>query len=164
MYLATKELSELPELLTRTADNSAFYAGLTQLDGISDISESAGYNAQPGYRLIRVDRRPYEGSANDFEIALVDDAKASVAFYTKVTLLSVPEVSSRYIARHRVWRSASTRHSLALSEISRTVLFGYILPNYDLLLGEDAITDDGKFYWHRQMSRALQTGLSRLRI
>lgn len=158
MYLATKELAELPKLLTRTAGNSAFYAGLSRVDGISDIGESAGYSAQPGYRLIRVDHRPHGGSANDFEIALVDDAKASVAFYAKVTLLSVPEVSSRYIARHRVWRSASTHHSLALSEISRTVLFGYILPRYDLLLGEDAITGDGKFYWHRQMSRALQLG------
>lgn len=158
MYLAIKELEALPELLTCTTGNSAFYARLTRADGVSNIVENAGYSAQPGYRLIRVDHWPPEGEVNDFEIALVDDAEASVVFYTKVSLLSNPEVSNRYIARHQVWRSASTRHSLALLEISRTVLFGYILQRYDLLLEVDAFAGDGTFYWHRQISRAIELG------
>ncbi|PYG97492.1 hypothetical protein CVV67_26850 [Arthrobacter stackebrandtii] len=33
-----------------------------------------------------------------------------------------------------------------------------ILQRYALLLVEDAVKDDGKFYWHRQVSRAIALG------
>jgi len=158
MYVASNERASLPQLLTRTADNSSFYAALTGADRISDIGERADYSAPPGYRLVRVDHRMHEGNSNEFEIALLDDAEGSVAFYAKATLLSIPEVSERKVARHQIWRSTSMRHSLALREISRAVLFGYILRHYDLLLAEDAVTGDGKFYWHRQVSRAIALG------
>ena len=157
MYLATKERTTLPEL-SRTADNSAFYAALTGACGISNIGEHAGYRPQSGYRLIRVDHRQNKGSANEFEIALVDDIKASVALYVLITLLSIPEVGSRYIARHQVWRSADMSHFSARSEISQTVLFSYILQRHDLLLTTDAVIGDGEFYWHRQVSRAIELG------
>lgn len=159
MHLAIKGRTPLTVLLTRTAQNSAFYAALTGAEVISEISEAAGYRPQPGYRLIRVDRRLDKESVSEFEIALVDDAQASVAYYVEATLMSIPEVSSRSIAQHEVWRSANTRHSLALREISRTVLFNYIVQRYDLLLAEQAATGEGTFYWHRQVSRAIELGL-----
>lgn len=159
MLLPRNERTPLKKLLTRTADNSAFYAALTGAEVVSEIGEAAGYSPQPGYRLIRVDRRLDNSSINEFEIALVDDAQGSVAYYVQGTLLSIPEVSSRSIAQHGVWRSANTRHSLALREISRTVLFSYIVQHYDLLLAEEAANGEGKFYWHRQVSRAIALGL-----
>ena len=158
MYRATIERAELTELLKLTADNSAIYAALTGADGVSEIGVHSGYSAQPRYRLIRVDHRLQKGSVDQFEIALVDDAESSVGFYATATLLSIPELSSRKIARHQVWRSAIIRHSLALRDISQAVLFGYILQRYDLVIAEDAVTGDGKFYWHRQVSRVVDLG------
>ncbi|WP_454869802.1 hypothetical protein [Pseudomonas putida] len=158
MYRATIERAELKELLKLTTDNSAIYAALTGADGVSEIGLPSGYSAQPDYRLIRVDHRLHKGSVDQFEIALVNDVEASLAFYATATLLSIPEVSSRKIAQHRVWRSGAIRHSSALLDISQAVLFGYILQRYDLLMAEDGVTGDGKFYWHRQVSRAVDLG------
>ena len=159
MYLARNESPSLPELLTRTADNSAFYSVLTEAVLLKDIGEIAGYSSQPGYRLIRVDQRTNEESANEFEIALVDDTHTSVAYYANVTLLSIPKVSNRLIAQFKIWRSASMRHSAALCEISQIVLFNYILQFHDVLLAEESVGGDGSFNWHRQVSRAIGLGL-----
>ncbi|MFJ4051440.1 hypothetical protein [Pseudomonas hunanensis] len=159
MHLSTKDRTSLAELLTRTAENHALYAVLTVADGFSDISESADYSSQPGYRLIRVNHRLGEDRVKEFEIALLDDSEASIAYYAKINLLSIPEISSRLIAQHLVWRSASIRHSAALRDISRTVLFSYLVQDYDVLLAEDSITGDGRFYWSRQVSRAIELDL-----
>lgn len=159
MPLAAQEHTALPILLTRTAENAAFYAMLTGADGVRDISENSGYCDEPKYRLIRVDRQLDTAGDNEFEIALVDDAEEAVAYYDKVTLLHFPKVSSRYVARSQVWRSAAMRHSLLLRDVSLKVLFRYLVQEYDLLLTEDAVKGDGKFYWHRQVSRAIALGL-----
>ncbi|MBA6112387.1 hypothetical protein H4C48_18720 [Pseudomonas asiatica] len=158
MSLAAQERSALSVLLARTADNSAFYTALTAADGVREINELAGLRADPRYRLVRVDRRlgPEE---NQFEIALVDDFELSVAFYDKVTLVCVPRVSSRLLARNVVWRSASSSHSLALRDISQKVLFNYIVQYYDIFLEADTMTDGGNFNWHRQVSTAIEKGL-----
>ena len=81
MYRATIERAELKDLLKLTTDNSAIYAALTGANGVSEIGFHSGYSAQPGYRLIRVDHRLHKGSVDQFEIALVNDAEASLAFY-----------------------------------------------------------------------------------
>lgn len=158
MSLAAQKRASLSGLLTRTADNSAFYAALTTAGGVSDIGETAGYSAEPSYRLIRVDRQLDSDSVNEFEIALVNDVELSVIYYAKVAVIHIPEVSNRNIAKHQVWRSASMCHSEALRDISQKVLLGYIAQRYELLLAEDAVWGDGKFYWHRQVSRALELG------
>lgn len=83
MSLAAQERGALSALLSRTADNSAFYTALTAADGVSEINELAGLRADPRYRLVRVDRRLGPGK-NEFEIALVDDIEMSVAFTTRL--------------------------------------------------------------------------------
>ncbi|WP_434119923.1 hypothetical protein [Pseudomonas fortuita] len=158
MSLAAQKRASLPGSLTRTADNSAFYAALTTARGVSDIGQTAGFSAESSYRLIRVDRQLDSDSVNEFEIALVNDVELSVIYYAKVDLLRIPEVSNREIAKHQVWRSASMCHSEALRGVSQKVLLGYIAQRYELLLAEDAVFGDGKFYWHRQVSRALELG------
>ncbi|HDS1734918.1 hypothetical protein [Pseudomonas sp. BP8] len=158
MSLAAQKRVSLSESLTRSADNSAFYAALTTAGGVSDIGETAGYRAEPNYRLIRVDRQLDSDSLNEFEIALVNDIELSVIYYVKVGLIHIPEVSKRNIANHQVWRSPSMCHSEALRDISQKVLLGYIAQLYELLLADDAVLGDGKFYWHRQVSRALELG------
>lgn len=40
------------------------------------------------------------------------------------------------------------------------MLFDYIAQNYDLLLTEREVSGGDKFYWHRQVSRAIEAGLS----
>ncbi|MGO0630941.1 hypothetical protein ACTORR_13050 [Pseudomonas sp. SAR267] len=156
MSSATEQCTAVPEPFARTADNTALYAALTKAEGVLEISEQAGC-AEPGYRLIRIDDRLK--SVGGIEIALVDDAQSSVAYYDKVTLVSMPETGSRPVARNQVWRSASKRHSLALRDISQKVLFGYIARRYDLLLTEGEVFGGGTFYWHRQVSRAIEAGL-----
>lgn len=157
MTPATEQCTAVSESFARTADNTALYAALTKADGVLEISEQAGC-AEPGYRLIRIDDRLK--SVGGIEIALVDDAQLSVAYYDKVTLVSMPETGSRPVARNQVWRSASKRHSLALRDISQKVLFGYIAQRYDLLLTEGEVIGGGKFYCLRQVSRAIEMGLS----
>lgn len=154
-----QERSALSASLARTADNSAFYAALIAADGVREINEMAGFRADPRYRLIRVDHRVETAKSEEFEIALVDDIELSVAYYDKVTLVCEPNVSSRLLARNLVWRSANRRHSLALRDISQQVLFSYIVHNYDILVAADTMTDGGIFYWHRQVSRAIEKGL-----
>lgn len=156
MTPATEQYTALSEPYARTADNTALYAALTKAEGVLEIGEQAGC-AEPGYRLIRIDDRL--NSVGSIEIALVDDAQSSVAYYDRVTLVSMPEIASRPVARNQVWRSASKRHSLALRDISQKVLFGYIAQRYDLLLAEGEVFGGGKFYWHRQVSRAIEAGL-----
>ncbi|WDM89254.1 hypothetical protein LG197_03995 [Pseudomonas asiatica] len=156
MTPAAEQCDAVSEPFTRTAENKALYVALTKAEGVLEISEQAGC-AEPGYRLIRIDDRLK--SVGDIEIALLDDAQSSVAYYDKVTLVSMPEIASRPIARNQVWRSASKRHSLALRDISQKVLFGYIARRYDLLLAESEVFGGGKFYWHRQVSRAIEAGL-----
>lgn len=123
-----------------------------------EINELAGLKVDPRYRLVRVDRR-LGPAKNEFEVALVDDIEMSVAFYDKVTLVCVPEVSSRLLARNSIWRSASSRHSPALRDISQQVFFNYIVQHYDIFLAADTMTDGGNFNWHRQVSRAIEKGL-----
>ncbi|WP_243055242.1 hypothetical protein [Pseudomonas sp. BP01] len=148
----------LSERLTRTADNAALYAALTGADGVRDIGEQMGYSAETGYRLIRVDHDSNSIGTDEFEIALVDDAQSSVAYYIKVLLALSPKPTNRHTACNQVWRSASNRHSLALRDISQNVLFGYIAQLYDILLVEGEVYGGGKFYWHRQVSRAIDGG------
>lgn len=159
MPFATEERPERLEKFTRTADNFALYTALTGAVGVSDIGEKAGYSIEADYRLIRVDRRLDAASEHQFEIALVDDAELSVAYYAKVTLLHIYEAGSRPVAKYQVWRSASARHAQVLHDISRTVLFSYIVHDYHLLLTEEAVTGNGTFYWCRQISRAIEMGL-----
>lgn len=158
MSLALPKSSALSTILARTADNSAFYATLTAAEGVREITEMAGLT-DPRYRLVRVDHRMGTAERNEFEIALIDDIELSVVYYDKVTLVYAPEVSSRQLARNLVWRSANSRHSLALRDISQKILFSYIVNDYDILLTEEAMTDGGNFYWHRQVSRAIEKGL-----
>lgn len=121
MSLAVQDRSALSALLARTADNSAFYAALTAADEVSEINEMSGFRVDPRYRWIRVDQRL--GTANEFEIALVDDMDLSVAYYDKVTLRRGTRASNRDLAHNLVWRSPNRRHSLALRDISQKVLF-----------------------------------------
>ncbi|MFT4453406.1 hypothetical protein [Pseudomonas sp. RTCS2] len=157
MSLVVQDRSALSALLARTADNSAFYTALTAADGVSEINEMAGFRVDPRYRWIRVDQRL--GTANEFEIALVDDMDLSVAYYDKVTLRRGTRASSRDLAHNLVWRSASRRHSLALSDISQKVLFCYIVQHFDILLTAETTIDGGNFYWHRLVSQAIEQGL-----
>ncbi|HDS1816156.1 TPA: hypothetical protein QEM96_000778 [Pseudomonas putida] len=148
----------LSERLTRTADNAALYTALTGADGMRVIGEQLEYSAETGYRLIRVDRHLNSIDGDEFEIALIDDAQSSVAYYIKVTLALSPQPTNRNTAYYRVWRSASHRHSLALRDISQKVLFGYIAQHYDIFLTEGDVSGGGRFYWHRQISRAIEGG------
>lgn len=158
MSLGAQDRNALSALLTRTADNSAFYRALMAADEVLEINEMAGLRVDPRYRLVRVDHRL--GTAkNEFEIALVDDLQLSVAYYDKVTLVRDLRVSSQYLAQNDVWRSASERHSLALSDMTQKVLFNYIVLSYDILLSSETMRDGGNFYWHRQVSRAIEKGL-----
>lgn len=148
--------ADLRERLTRTEINAALYASLAATEGGRDISEQVGCSADPGYRLIRVDDRLNAIGSNEFEIALVDDARSVVAYYDKVTLVSIPETDNRLAACNQVWRSTDINHSIVLRDISQKVLFGYIAQHYDILLAEGDVLSGGKFYWHRQVSRAIE--------
>lgn len=159
MSLAAQERSSLSELLVRSTDNSAFYAALTGADRVHEINEVVGLRADPRYRLIRVDHRLGKANNIRFEIALLDDIELSVAYYNKVTLMRAPGVNTRQFAHNIVWRSPSSRHSLALRDISYKVLFNYIIQNYDIFLAADLMTDGGIFHWHRLVSRAVKNGL-----
>lgn len=76
-----------------------------------------------------------------------------------MTLLPSLNANSRPVARHQFWRSANMRHSAMLRDISQKLLFSYIVRNYDLLIMEDSASNEGKFYWLRQVSRAIERGL-----
>ncbi|AVF57467.1 hypothetical protein JRG49_01630 [Pseudomonas fulva] len=154
----TEPCADLRGRLTHTANNSALYASLVAAQGWRDISEQVGYSADPGYRLIRVDDRLSAVGSNEFEIALVDDVRSAVAYYDKVTLVSIPEAGNRLAARNQIWRSADVNHILPLREITQKVLFGYIAQLYNLILAEGDMPSGGRFYWHRQVSRAIEAG------
>lgn len=145
MSLTALERSALSALLARRADNAAVYAALTAAKGVREINEIAGLEADPRYRLIRVDHRLGTAERNEFEIALVDDVELSVAYYDQVTLVRAPKVSTRYLASNLAWRSASSRHSLALRDISQKVLFSYLVNHYDILLAANKMADEGIF-------------------
>jgi len=76
--------------LACTADDIALYAALTGAKNIREISELAGYVAQPGYRLIHVDDRLKTFGDIGFEIALVDDVQSSIAYYVEAALVRIP--------------------------------------------------------------------------
>ncbi|MFG0548310.1 hypothetical protein ACF8FG_24340 [Pseudomonas sp. YQ_6] len=158
MTLSAVLFDELTARLTRTADNVALYTALTGANSVREIGQLLGYSAETGYRLIRVDRHLNSISGDEFEIALVDDAQSSVAYYIKVTLALIPQPTNRNTAYNRVWRSASHSHSSALRDISQNVLFGYIAQRYDIVLTEGDVSGGGKFYWQRQISRAIEGG------
>ncbi|WP_085616556.1 MULTISPECIES: hypothetical protein [unclassified Pseudomonas] len=158
MASTTEKCSAELEPLTRTADNAALYAALTGAELVCSIGEPV-ISTVPGYRLVRVDDRQNTVGGNEFEIALVDDTSALVAYYAKITVVDFPCSGNRAVARCRIWRSADMRHTQALRDISQRVLFGYLVRHYDVHLDEAGISDGGKFYWHRQISRAIYEGL-----
>ena len=158
MTSTTEQCAAQQKAFTRTADNVALYTALAGAERVQKICEQLG-SAEPGYRLIRIDDRLNMDAGSEFEIALLDDASASVAFYDKITLVRCPSNSSRHIARSQIWRSTDMRHSLALRDISQKVLFGYLIHHHDILLEEFMVSGAGKFYWHRQVSRAIDGGL-----
>nr|WP_314876915.1 hypothetical protein [uncultured Pseudomonas sp.] len=158
MNPANEQSIALREPLTRTAANAALYASLTGSERVYEICEQPRC-AVPGYRLVRVDARLSTVSGNDFEVALVDDTSATVAYYVKVRLVQLPSFSGRQVVRSQIWRSADARHSQALQDISQNVIFGYLVQRYDLLLEKVELTGSGEFYWNRQLSRAIDGGL-----
>ncbi|MFG0916459.1 hypothetical protein [Pseudomonas sp. CJQ_11] len=158
MRLDTDQHDALPSLHTHSV-NLAFYKALTMADQICDIGDIAGYSYESKYRLLRVDQRLDTTDEDQFEIALVDDEALTVIYYARVALVLIPKVSDQYFARHRVWRSADSYHSLALHGISEKVLYHYIVLSNDLLLTEQAVSGSGHFYLLRQVSRAIEHGL-----
>lgn len=98
MTPATELCAAVSWPFTRTADNAALYAALTTAEGVREISEQGC--TEPGYRLIRVDDRLKTVGYSEFEIALVNDAQLSVAYYDKVTLVRMTETGSRHAARN----------------------------------------------------------------
>ncbi|MDH0572768.1 MULTISPECIES: hypothetical protein [Pseudomonas] len=158
MIFPTEQCASHLEPLTRTADNAAMYAALMAAGCTHEICEQFG-STVPGYRLIRVDDRLKAVAGNDFEIALVDDSSKSIAYYAKVTSVDFPCIGDRTVVRHQIWRSADIRHTQALLDISQGVLFSYLVKHYDILLDEAGITGGGRFYWSRQISRAIDDGL-----
>ncbi|WP_238066199.1 hypothetical protein [Pseudomonas shirazica] len=159
MTSTTEKCSAELEPLTRTADNAAIYAALTSAEWVCTIGESVS-STVPGYRLVRVDDRLNTVGGNEFEIALVDDTSALVAYYAKVTVVDFSYSGNRPVARCQIWRSGDMRHTQALQDISQRVLFGYLIRHYNVHLDEAGIIDGGRFYWHRQISRAIYEGLS----
>lgn len=159
MHNAAKAHTSYSPLLMRTADNAAFYTALTRAEGMHEISDKAAFGGESPYRLIRVDGRFEKADDDEFEIALIDDAESSVAYYDKVTVVHLPEISSRRIAHSRIWRSASYRHSLALRDILQKVLFGYLVQEYDVLISQGPASWESEFYWYRKVSCAVEAGL-----
>lgn len=154
MTADTEQFAAQQEPLTRMVDNATIYASLTGALEVHILCDQAS----SGYRLIRVNNRLDAVGGNEFEIALVDDTSSSVAYYGKVTLVHLQNIGIRHVARIQIWRSADTRHFQALRDISQRVLFGYLIQHYDILLDESGLTEGGKFYWHRQVSRAIDGG------
>lgn len=141
--------------LARNAENEMAYSALCGAEQIFDISAEAGCEMLPGYRLIRVNERG--GICEDaFELALINDIEPSVVYYNKVT---VTDLYERQTTRSLVWRSASAQHAAALQDVAHHVLFNYITDRYDVILSDSEQTGESKFFWQRQMSKAIAYGL-----
>ena len=141
--------------LARTAENEMAYSSLSGAEHMTDISAEAACVVPPGYRLIRVD--PQDRTRDgDFEIALICDTLLSVVYYNKVM---IADLRGRSTSRNLVWRSACTQHAAVIRDVAENVMFRYILDHHDVILADSEQAGEGKFFWQRQLSKAIAYGL-----
>lgn len=149
---------ELTARLKQGATNSTLYSAFGDVPRVTDISTDTRSVMAPGYRLIRLDQR-MGVSSDGFEIALLNDVTASVAYYSKVKVTVTSPSSPRAIAHCFVWRSPDARHAGMVREVSQSVLFNYIVERYDVILSDSQEIGAGRFLWQRQASAAIAYGL-----
>lgn len=136
----------------KLASNTALYQTLCSAGQHTDLSSEAGCAMPPGYRLIRVDRPPSLHS-HGFEIALINDADASVAYYHRVAITSPASNATLPVTRHQTFQSPIAKHAVVLKGFSGKVLFNYVLSHYVVLVN---LTHTR--FWEHQASRALALG------
>lgn len=144
--------------LSRSATNSGLYWTLSDVIHLADISAEVKCSIASGYRLIRVGQRVCMNDAG-FEIALLNDVDASVAYYNRVETAAIPESNPRPAALCFVWRSPDARHAAVVREVAQSVFFNYIVERYDVILSDNHEVGEGRFFWQRQASTAIAYGL-----
>lgn len=128
------------------------YHALVSHEHIEEIAGGLGLGLPPGYRLIYVASRLND---DQFEIALINDYTAEVAYYNQVAIVHYKDLECRAAAQQRVWRSFNQQHKAALRDLPSMVLFGYILARYDVILSDNIQTGEGRHFWKAEMSEAL---------
>lgn len=152
LILDANKVTETFRDLEVTATNGAIYRALVGHAHIQDIAPELGLALPSGYRLICVTTRL---GGDKFEIALVNDHKAEVAYYNQVIIVHYEDLKCRPATQQRVWRSFNQHHKAALRDLPSAVFFGYILTRYDVILSDNMQTGEGMHFWKAKMSEAL---------
>lgn len=158
LLVNTSEIRDQFSHLERTEDNSRFYEVLSAAERLSDISADAQCVLAPGYRLLKVEHR-LRLNGDEFEIALLNDVDRSVVYYNKVSITAIVDLNCRPATQNLVWRTTNARHDAVLRDTAKKVFFNYILQRYDVILSDNQQTGEGRHFWQRQMSYAIELGL-----
>ncbi|KQQ53603.1 hypothetical protein ASF84_17475 [Pseudomonas sp. Leaf127] len=158
LQISDLNIQETNAHLIRKTDNAALYAALSGAAHVTDISAEVQCLMAPGYRLIQVNHRLHPND-DEFEIALINDLESSVAYYNKVLISTITDLSSRRAVQNLAWRSPSAQHAAVLRNVVQQVLFDYLLERYDVILSDNPKTGNGLFFWQRQISNAIAYGL-----
>ncbi|WP_270690590.1 hypothetical protein [Aeromonas sp. D3] len=152
LILDANKVTETFRDLEVTATNGAMYQALVGHEHIQEIAPELGLALPPGYRLVCVTTRL---GVDKFEIALVNDYTAEVAYYNQVIIVHYEDLKCRPATQQRVWRSFNQHHKAALRDLPSAVFFGYILARYDVILSDNMQTGEGMHFWKARMSEAL---------
>jgi len=137
--------------------NRQLYAELSSSAIFEDL-QMVCQHPVPGYRLLRVDGR-IKGDNEAFELALLCDATKEVAYYNRVTVTSICDLSEKPAVLSLVWRSPDVTHKSAIRDLVASTFFGYILPRYDAIISDGNQTSGGLFFWETQITSSLERGL-----
>ena len=152
LIIDANKVTETFRDLEVTATNGAMYQALVGHEHIQEIAPELGIALPPGYRLVCVTTRL---GGDKFEIALVNDHTAEVAYYNQVIIVHYEDLKCRPATQQRVWRSFNQHHKAVLRDLPSAVFFGYILARYDVILSDNMQTGEGMHFWKARMSEAL---------
>lgn len=137
--------------LDLTTSNAACYHALVGHACVQEMTTLHRLSLPTGYRLVCVTARL---GADRFEMALVHDHAAQIAYYNQVVIHH--DILTRPLAHPQcVWRSFHQQHKMALRDLHCAVLFDYILARYHVMVRDNIRTGVGMHIWKGWVSEAI---------
>jgi hypothetical protein len=122
--------------------------------GEIDISSLLEIDFQNKYRILKVNEND-----DGFKILLVEETSDLIVYYIDVIKVSDWLFEGKAVTQVLLWRTTDYKHIEATQGVANKVFEKLLIPEYKIVISDDSQTINGKDFWKRQLTRAIQLGL-----